>query len=677
MNPIEQKSGVSENLKKYQDFLFTTVACLLFGLFAFQLLFHATKTSATIDEPSHILAGHRYWQCGDFGINPEHPPLLKLLATAPLNFREFSEPNWDCGSRITPKEEAFNAGALYLADNDVDSVLITARLAAALMSLLLAGLVFLVAWTMFGRAEALVALALLAFEPNLIAHGSLVTTDMALTTMMFAAVFALYRYLKNPGVFRFLIVGLTVGLTLVAKHSGVLILPILFALLVAGIFLFGKTENGTRLNRQIFHSVTVFAGIIFVSFVLLWAFYGFRYDALPNQSERPNSVEEFLANTPGEIRDSKSVRMVKAINRLRILPESYALGLADVVATISREMFLFGKIYPTGRWFYFPIAFSIKTSIVLFVLLVLGLLTPKLYREHRREMLFLLVPPFLFFAVSMTSQLNIGIRHILPVYPFFIVVAAAGICVRSRKYPSLRYVLIALLIFHAAASFRTAPNYLAFANDFWGGTNNTHRLLGDSNVEWGQNLKLVNEYTARENIKDCWIAGFGSDDLVRFYQPCRVIPIGLSYTGRIAKPVPSVIEGTIFLSSAFLPPRGGSDYSSVVESEPVALIGGSIAVFQGRFEIPLVAASSHLQRAQELVRLKRFDEAIADGRKAVELAPDDPKMHVMFGLVLTRADQLVEARRAFEVTIRLAEFNPALFQEYEKLARSQLRRLQE
>jgi 4-amino-4-deoxy-L-arabinose transferase-like glycosyltransferase len=676
MNPTEQKPNVSDNLKKYQGFLFPAVTCLLFGLFAFQLWFHATRTSATIDEPAHILAGHRYWQCGDFGINPEHPPLLKLLATAPLNFRQFSEPNWDCGSRITPKEEAFNAGALYLADNDADSIVIPARLAAALMSLFLAALVISAAWTMFGRAEAFAALALLAFEPNLIAHGSLVTTDMALTAMMFSAVFALYRYLKNPGVFSFLIVGLTVGLTLAAKHSGILILPILLTLLIVGIFLFRKTENGTRLRRQIFHSLVVFTGIIFISFVLLWTFYGFRYDALPNRVQRPNSVEEFLANISIEIRDSKSVRTVKAISRLRILPESYQLGLTDVVATNSREMFLFGKVYPTGRWFYFPVAFSIKTSIALLVLLALGLLTFKLYREHGREMLFLLIPPFFFFAVSLASQMNIGVRHILPVYPFFIVIAAAGACAWSRKHPSLRYVLVALLIFHAATAFRTAPNYLAFANDFWGGTNNTHRLLGDSNVEWGQSLKLVNEYVAYENIKDCWIAGFGSDDLVRFYQPCGVIPIGLTYTGRIADPVPPVIEGTFFLSTAFLPPRGYYDFSSVLKSEPVALIGGSIVIYQGRFEIPLVAASSHLQRAQELVRLKRFDEAVADGRKAVELAPDDPKMHVMFGLVLTHADQLDEARRAFEATIRLAESNPALFEEYEKLARAQLRRLQ-
>ena len=86
--------------------LYVVTAVFLVAAFAFQLVYHAVRTSATVDEPYHVLAGHRHW-CGDFGINPEHPPLLKLLATAPLNFRQLSEPPWECGSRFTPKFDGF------------------------------------------------------------------------------------------------------------------------------------------------------------------------------------------------------------------------------------------------------------------------------------------------------------------------------------------------------------------------------------------------------------------------------------------------------------------------------------------------------------------------------------------------------------------------------------------
>src|SRR5215203_542869 len=214
---------------------------VIYALFAFQLCYHAVRTSATTDEPAHILAGHRYWQCGDFGINAEHPPLLKLLAAAPLIGRRLAEPHWACGSRPTPKPEMFSAGGVFLAGNGVDSVLIPSRLAAALMSLLLAMLVFFTAQEMFGRPEALTALVLLAFEPNLIAHGSLVTTDMALTTTSFAAVFALYGYVRNPTRTRFFTVGLMFGLMLAAKHSAVIFVPVFFALFIADGVLFRQT----------------------------------------------------------------------------------------------------------------------------------------------------------------------------------------------------------------------------------------------------------------------------------------------------------------------------------------------------------------------------------------------------------------------------------------------------
>lgn len=679
MNPItEQKSTVSETVRKRGKVLFSSLVVLLFGLFAFQLWFHATRTSATTDEAPHVLAGYRVWQCGDFGINPEHPPLLKLLATIPLVSQDLIQPSWECGSKVTSKFESFQAGTLFLAKNNADEILISARLMAALLSLLLAALVFLATREMFGRWEAIVALAILAFEPNLIAHGSLVTTDMALTVTMFAAVYALYRYGNSPTWFRFLLVGLATGAVLASKHSGILTLPILFALLLIDVLLSRRAETKTFITKQILRRAAVFAGIVFIGFIILWASYGFRYYALPNRAETTLSIEDFLNGTSPEAADSISVRAIKAVNQTRILPESYTFGLADVI-TKDDEMFLLGKVYPTGRWFYFPAAFSIKTSVALLVLLAFGLMTFQLYRNRRREMLFLLVPSLVFFAVSMTSGINIGVRHILPIYPFFIVIAAAGACVWSRKYLFVRYLLIALLIFHAAAAFRTAPNYLAFANDFWGGTNNTHNLLANSNVEWGQNFKLVNEYLARENIKDCRIAPFGNGELILKYQPCRLMPgdWGWNFTEQPVEIVPPVVEGTILLSTSVSPLFNHPEFQPFADSKPIALIGGSIFVYQGRFEIPLISALSYVGRAQQLNQLNRLDEAIENGQKAIELAPDDPRPHLVLGASYFRAKRTDEARREYETTIRLAESNPEQFSVEKMRAQYGLRRLQQ
>src|SRR5918993_1101251 len=118
--------------------LYAAIVLLLFTCFLFQLWLHAVKTSATVDEPAHILAGHRHWQCGDFGINPEHPPMLKMLATAPLEFRGPTDQTpFDCGSRMTSKSDLFLHGTKFVVQNGVDSVVIPARLCSALFGVAL------------------------------------------------------------------------------------------------------------------------------------------------------------------------------------------------------------------------------------------------------------------------------------------------------------------------------------------------------------------------------------------------------------------------------------------------------------------------------------------------------------------------------------------------------------
>jgi len=632
---------------------YIVIVVILFGLFAFQLWVHATRTSATVFEPIHILAGYLHW-CGDFGFNPQHPPLSKMLATAPLIGKDLVKPPWDCGSKITSNADSYFFGNLFLVRNGVDKLLIPARVLPTLMSLLLALLVFAAANEMFGRWAAVTALALLVFEPNLIAHGTLVTPDMPVAAGLFAAIYALYRYVKSPTIVRLLTSGLAVGLTLTVKHSGLLIVPIFVLLLLGETVLSPPSRHEQpRLVRQCLRQIAVCAAIFFIGFVLVWAVYGFRYYALPSATTNTISVENRLARSP-------FASVVGLINRSHFLPESYTYGLADAL-TSGRPNYIFDHFNPTGKWFYFPLAFVVKTSVALLVFLAIGLLTVKLYRERRREMVFLLLPAGVYFAVCLLSSFNNGVRHLLPVYPFFIITAAAGICFWSRKYQAVKYTVIALLLFHATATARAAPNYIAFANDFWGGTNNSYRIFRDSNVEAQQNLKLVAGYIAREDVRDCWFAAYGSADLARAYQPCSMMPtlLGFWYTVNVLEPViepvPPIIEGTVFLSVKVLPPSGGAEYLPIAQTTPLAQIGGSVFVYRGRFQVPLLAALSHTRRAQQLVRRERFEEAVADGRKAVELAPDDPRTHFWLGMALARAAQTDEARRELQTAIQIGQ----------------------
>jgi 4-amino-4-deoxy-L-arabinose transferase-like glycosyltransferase len=671
-------------MKNFRKFLtknlYALSAVLFFGLFVFQLWFHVVRTSATIDEVPHILAGYRHLQCGDFGINPEHPPLLKIIAALPLMSQDLIQPQWDCGSKITEKYDAWFAGFSFLTDNGADNIIIPARLATSIISILLIVLITLATREMFGRTEALIALILFAFEPTIIAHGALVTTDMAVSVGLFASVFLFYRYRKNPTFARLVLVGIAVGWTLSSKHSGIIVLPILFLLLVADVLFFSGIKFSKGLFVYFIRQLAAFTGIVLIAFTLLWACYGFRYSALPNRSENVISIDDFFMQLkmPQAI-GSQSGETVKFISQTHLLPESYTLGLADLVATSRRPTYFFGEVMPNGVWFYFPIAFSIKSSIALLALFPLGLITFPLYRERGREMLFLLLPSLLFFAISLTSEINIGIRHILPVYAFFIVVAASGAYSAAQKSKRDRYGLILLLLFHIVTAAWIAPDYLPFSNDIWGGPSNTYKYLSDSNVDWGQNIKLVNEYLQRENIKDCWFANFGGGGLAQSEQPCRLLPggFGWNFSDKPIDAVPPVIEGIVLISTNVAPPyRNSAEYLSITEkAKPLAQIGSTILVYQGRFEIPLAAASSHLERCEQLNRIKRYREAIEECRLTIKLIPNNIQAHFLLGAALSKAQESEEARREFEKTIEMTKTHSGDFRNLILLTQNELNQL--
>lgn len=667
MAPLSRSSQAGS-----QRILFAVLTVLLFAVFAFQLVYHAVRTSATVDEPFHILAGHRYWQCRDFGINPEHPPLLKLLATAPLAFRQLSEPPWPCGSKLTSKFDGFSYGSTFVVENGIDETVIPARLAASVMSIVLALMVFLAAWEMFGRWEAFTALAIVAFEPNLIAFGSLVLTDMAISTTAFAAVYTLYRFSKYQTWPRFLLAALALGLMLAAKHSAVIFVGILCVLFFADAVLFRRPA--INVARTLLQRVATLAGMFVVALAILWSFYGFRYRAIVNDAAPTVSVAQYIKeNGRPESARGLPARVTEAISHTHIFPESYVLGMADVIAWGSRNTVIFGRNYPAGKWFFFPVAFVVKTNIALLLLLPVGLISVYFRRDKWREVLFLLLPPVIFLIVASRSEFTNNVRHILPIYGFFIVLSSAGAIWLCRKFKSFRYALVALLVFNAAAAVRTAPNYLAFGNDLWGGYQNSHRIFIS---DIGQNMKLVSEYIARENVKDCWIVAIMHPEMIRSVQPCRPMPsnMRIMISRNLIDPVPPVIEGTIVLNERDVPPLGGDEYAPVAKSEPIAFIGGNIFVYRGRFEVPLAAAMSRIHRCGYFLRVNEMDQAITEGRQATELGPHDPRTHLALGVALARSGQNAEARSELEKAAELAKAE-VRFRNHEVWARQELERI--
>src|SRR3954462_5673452 len=180
------------------------VTALLVVLFL-QLAFSVRRNSITWDEDDHIYAGYMSWKHADYGLNPEHPPLVKLIAAVPLLNMHLTMPALQDRN---VKHEAFLGGKDFLFKNDANTMLFRARMSAATFTLLLALLVFLAATEMFGTIAGFVALALLAFDPNLLAHGAVVGTDAGLSCFMFASIYAFYRYVKAPPKRRLVVVGI-------------------------------------------------------------------------------------------------------------------------------------------------------------------------------------------------------------------------------------------------------------------------------------------------------------------------------------------------------------------------------------------------------------------------------------------------------------------------------------
>lgn len=631
---------------------------LLLLILCLQLFLSIRQQTQTWDEADHIFAGYISLKTGDFGLNPEHPPLVKMLATVPLQTMPLKVP--ELQSRDF-KQEAFLSGKDFLYGNDADAILLRVRLTAAIFTLLCAIFVFLGTREMLGTPAAFVALVLLVFDPNLLAHGAYVTTDLGASCMMFAAVYAFYRYVKVPKWQRLSLVGLAVGIALAVKHSAVLLFPILLILavieLLRGRFADKNNNAAPSFGKQTLRFIFALAGITAISLVILWAFYGFRYQARPAGLELNPTFAEFTAPlTPVQ------AWLINTPARFHLLPESYLYGMADIFMT-SYNSYVLGKVYPHSVWFYFPVVFAVKSTVgflLLFLLTLAAIVTKRL--NYWREILFLIIPPLVYFLVAMSSGTNIGVRHLLPVYVFLFALAggaAWAFVSYSRKWS---YAVAALLLLHVVSSLSVMPRYIPYSNELWGGSKNTWKYLSDSNIDWAQQLRETKQYLDARGIKDCRFVYFGQGvaDPNYYGIPCQPLPTADSLWLNEKIQTPPTIDGTILISAANLTgfefgPGKLNPYEQFKSIEPKDRIGNEIFVFEGHFEIPLASALGRTQNAQELLADGQMEAALSEAQAAAELAPESASVRTTLGNVLAKMEKPEEARAQYEQALQLAK----------------------
>jgi hypothetical protein len=619
----------------------------------------ARRLSATWDEPYNLLAGVRYWQAGDYGINTEHPPLAKLVAALPLLSMRLKVPV--IGNNVGRVNSYVQARALVFG-NDADAMLLRSRLAVAGFALLLVLLLLEAGYRMFGAAVGWLAAGLALFEPNLVAHAAQVTADLGLACLYFAGVYSLWRVAERPSVLRLVGCGVACGLTLGVKHSGLFLIPVLLALVAVEIisrFKHAGRDGSQVLERETLNWLSRLAVIGACALAVLWGLYGFHYAARPaGLALSPTLSATFLG-----VRGHLARTLLVLTARFHLLPESYLYGLSDVLAVNAspRVAFLLGQLYPHALWYYFPATFLIKSTLGFLALVLLAVARPRAWSgESYRRAAYLLLPPAIFLAINLTSARNIGIRHILPLYPFLILAAAAGAWELAKRRRGWAITVAVLVGLHAASSLYSLPNYLAYSNELCGGTSRTYRVLSDSNVDWGQGLKQARDYLAARHIQNCWFAYYGSADPGYYHIPCQPLPEpSLYWWGERVPPPPEHFHGTVLISATELSaadwgPQELNPYSHFFDAEPTDNIGGSILVFDGDNDLRAAAAEIHMTNGWDLYKSGQPDAAMQEFAKAAELAPKHPGPPAMMGTILAEAHRTEEARDKLILAFHLA-----------------------
>lgn len=627
------------------------VLCGLALVLGVQLVAAVRQWSITSDEINHLHAGYRCLTCGDFGWNPEHPPLLKLVAALPLLAMQVNDPAPGACGMANSKAIDFHVGHDFTFANP-ERMLMAGRAAASLFVFALLALVWFGARKMFGVEAALIAASLLVFDPSMLAHGALVTTDMAATFGFLAAVLALYFYLESRVGFYLIITGVATGIALAVKHSSVLLAPALLALAILDPVFVSSSEKSRA--RRILENLAAVVIVGLIAVAVLWMTYGVRYAA------RPNGAETWANESVADSNSMIATRIIPGLERAHLLPEAYLKGFQDILVdpeVIPRPAFLLGRVYRGGRWFYFPVAALIKFSAMVLIFALAACFSWRFWKKHRRELLFLIAPPAIFLAASCASNINMGIRHILPVLPFLILFGASGTWVLLSRYKNGLAVCAVAVILHAASSLHAFPNYIAYSNEFWGGPSNTYRYLADSNVDWGQSMKEAKAYLDRAQPKSCWMI-HAYNDMDSDYG----IPCGETSEFKVDEP-PQHFSGTVIVTASALAGilnyTGGARTAAMFRNlQPKAKLGGSaLFVYEGDFDLSSFVASYHAQQSAGMLAY----DARSAMREAQEAVWFDARNHIGHFVMCLAAEALgnpVQAEQECNATLKVLREDP-------------------
>ncbi len=574
------------------------IAGLLLIMVFLVCFFGMKNDSTTMDEMSHIPAGYSYLTQKDFRINPEHPPLIKDLAAIPLLFLDLNFPE-DHTSWTQGINEQWNFGSqfLYGSGNNPDQILFWARIPMILLLIFLGWFIFRWAKELAGNKVALFVLTLFSFSPTFLAHGRLVTTDVAAALGVVMASYFWIKFLKEPIKKNIILAGLIFGLSMLLKFSLVLVIPLFGIITIVYALLWKKP-----LLKYI--GMAVIAGII--GMILIWPVYQFHLLNYP--AERQLQDSEIILSSGG-INTIEGICIWMA-DKPGLRPYAhYFLGLLMASQRVSggNTVYFLNEISNRGWWYYFPVVYLLKVPLAFHILTLIALLylfwliiikrpfwqnvfhrIKEWIKNHFTEFSMIIFLAIYWFT-SITGALNIGIRHILPVFPFTYILVGLGIekwikRISSTSWKKMGISLVsALLGFYIISSLLVWPHYLTYFNEIAKGPKNGYKYVVDSNYDWGQDLKRLKKWVDENEIQKIYLNYFGGGN-PEYYLKEKYA----SWWGdRNKKDLP---EGSYLAVSLTLlqggkgNPAPGFDqltgyYRWLDDYEPIARVGNSIFIY--------------------------------------------------------------------------------------------------
>ena len=439
------------------------ILILLLILFAL-LSFGARRLSFTYDEPAHIAAGYAFLSRGATWLVPQrgHPLLVDAWEALPFYMGHPDIPLEDLDGWGQDKLSYIEAFTPFLT-RAMERSEIATRTPATLLTLLLAAIVYRWGADLWGRWSGLLASGILTFDPTLLAHGRLATNDVGVTTLGTLGLYLLWRWTQAPSWRKSVFAGVSLGLTMLAKGSGVL----WAAVGLSWSLWFGLRKRGN--DASIWRQAWVMS---LLALLIVWSMYGFTVGPIPGWLAIPIPA-----------------------------PRHWMAILHHADPTRKHTIFALGQL-KTKIWpGYFPLAFLIKNPVPLLI----GLFLAVGVRWRKLK-----IPGFfsiLYVIVAVTHGPNIGYRHMLPVHPFLYLLIAGGIGwlwqhlqYSHRLLRSGRWFIAALGIWYVACVMLSYPYNLSFFNCLIGGAANGGRYLANSNTDWGQGWKALRDFQKEQSL---------------------------------------------------------------------------------------------------------------------------------------------------------------------------------